>query len=233
MGKTNSILIIISILFFSNYCYARKESKIDTVYANITVQQADSLIKANDTNANFVIIDVRTPAEYHGYNIANAININYFDTSFVNQLDSLDRDNIYLVYCGSGARSTAAMNYMDTLQFALVYNMLGGISQWMNSGFPVGTFNVFINELRNSFVVDIRLFPNPVTDVSIIEIRSEELINFKIDIYSLEGELVISSLLKSNDKFEINSEFLENGIYFYQISSESLILNTGKFLIVK
>lgn len=231
--KTHILLVIISVLFFSYNSYSQKDSKADTVYANITVQQADSLIQANDTNSNFVIIDVRTPAEYQSYYISNAININYYDTGFAVKIDSLDRDNIYLVYCGSGVRSANAMLYMETLKFDEVYNMLGGLSAWMTSGFPVDTFGVSINELNNSIYMEARLYPNPVTDVSVIEISCEKLLDLKIDIFDLYGKLVISSSHWSNEGFKINKDLFNNGVYIYQISSNSVILNIEKFVVLR
>lgn len=121
------IIIILSLLLNSFIVTAQ-----NGIYAELTPLQSDSLVKANKTNPNFVILDVRTPAEYKPKHLEGAINRNYYET-FDNKLDSLDKNKRYLLHCQSGARSAGAFAKMKTKNFREVYNMKGGISAWSNA----------------------------------------------------------------------------------------------------
>jgi rhodanese-related sulfurtransferase len=107
------------------------------IIQNITTEEAYLLIQKNISNKNFVILDVRTPEEFASENIENAINIDYYSATFKNDLDQLDKNSTYLIYCRSGNRSGNALNVMKDLDFREVYNMLGGIVKWKAEKFPV------------------------------------------------------------------------------------------------
>jgi rhodanese-related sulfurtransferase len=108
---------------------------------NITSEKAYSLIQSYREGCpcrreDFVIIDVRTPEEYADGHIENAINLDYYSKAFEDELNKLDRNKIYLIYCRSARRSGMALDTMKELGFTKVYNMLGGIIQWKAEGFP-------------------------------------------------------------------------------------------------
>lgn len=79
---------------------------------------------------NIQLIDVRTPAEYGEGHIAGATLINIQEHDFRDKIDELPHDKPVYVYCRSGARSGAAMRYMETAGFQEVYNLKGGILAW-------------------------------------------------------------------------------------------------------
>ena len=103
---------------------------------DITPQEAFTLIQNNQNNPDFVIIDVRTPAEFDGEHIENATNIDFYSEAFRDMLNTLDKNKTYLVYCAVGGRSGSALDIMAELNFKEVYNILGGINQWKAEGFP-------------------------------------------------------------------------------------------------
>lgn len=83
----------------------------------------------NDDNA--VILDVRTDAEVAEGIIPNAIHIDiYKGQAFVNEVDALDKNKNYYVYCRSGNRSGQACQIMEELGFENAYNLEGGILEW-------------------------------------------------------------------------------------------------------
>jgi|WetSurMetagenome_2_1015567.scaffolds.fasta_scaffold180140_2 rhodanese-related sulfurtransferase len=100
-------------------------------------QEAAALIELNQDNPDFVILDVRTPDEFGGVHLANAINIDYESTDFYTELGKLDRSKQYLVYCKSGQRSSPAVRMMVELGFKRVYHLSVGINQWIKDGYPV------------------------------------------------------------------------------------------------
>ena len=107
------------------------------IIEDITPQEAFTLIQENQNNPDFVIIDVRTPEELTEGYIENAINIDFYSETFRDELDNLDKDKNYLIYCRTGNRSGKALNIMAELSFKEVYNMLGGITEWKAEGLPI------------------------------------------------------------------------------------------------
>jgi rhodanese-related sulfurtransferase len=82
---------------------------------------------------NVVILDVRTPEEYNDGYIPGAILVNYKDSTFSQQVNKLDKDKHYLVYCKSGNRSNKAVQYMLTNGFKNVQQLENGYSKWPSS----------------------------------------------------------------------------------------------------
>lgn len=95
---------------------------------NLSQEDWISQYEADD---NAVILDVRTEAEYNDGVILNAINIDFYKgQGFVEELESLDKNKNYYVYCRSGARSAKACEIMNELGFENAFNLLGGILDW-------------------------------------------------------------------------------------------------------
>jgi rhodanese-related sulfurtransferase len=104
------------------------------IIADISTQDAYIMI---GENPDLIIIDVRTPAEFDSGHIENAFNIDRNSEGFQEELDALDKDKTYLVYCKMGSRSADALDIMRQLGFMEVYNMLGGIDQWQADELPI------------------------------------------------------------------------------------------------
>jgi rhodanese-related sulfurtransferase len=107
------------------------------IIADITTDQASTLIEENQNNPDFVILDVRTPAEFDSGHIENAMNIDKNSETFQDELNNLDKDKTYLIYCEVGGRSADARDMMQGLGFMEVYNMLEGINQWKADRLPI------------------------------------------------------------------------------------------------
>ena len=105
------------------------------IIEDITPQEAFTLIQNNQNNPDFVIIDVRTPEEFAEEHIENAINLDYYSETFRDELNKLDKNKTYVVYCRSGKRSGNALTIMKELNFREAYN-IGGIIQWKAAGLP-------------------------------------------------------------------------------------------------
>jgi len=134
------VLIILGILIGgclkAQLCTVYPETQ-NQIIKNITPEEAYSLIQKNMNNKKFVILDVRTPEEFTSEHIENAINLDYYSATFKNDLDQLDKNSAYLIYCKSGNRSGKTLTIMKGLGFGEVYNMLGGIVNWKAEKFPV------------------------------------------------------------------------------------------------
>lgn len=82
-------------------------------------------------DSNAVVLDVRTDAEVADGIITNAIHLDiYKGQEFINELEDLDKDKNYYVYCRSGNRSGQACNIMEQLGFENAYNLEGGMLDW-------------------------------------------------------------------------------------------------------
>ena len=115
-----------------NISYSKTQNLMD-----ITAIESYSLIHNNTENPNFIIIDIRTPEEYESGHLEDAIIIDYYENTFEKDIDQLDKEKTYLIYCRTGRRTGLAMEIMKDLNFFNVYNMLGGITQWKTEGLPI------------------------------------------------------------------------------------------------
>ena len=107
------------------------------ITANVTAQEAFTLIQDNLDNPDFVIIDVRTSEEFAEGHIEEAINIDFRSENFRDEINKLDKDKTYLVYCRSGRRSADALDIMKELNFTKIYHMYGGILEWTEKELPI------------------------------------------------------------------------------------------------
>lgn len=116
------------------------ETTTDTTKTSITEQVEQPAQISEDVDAakfkTFVdggaglILDVRTPGEYAGGNIAGSVNMDFNSAEFEASLDTLDKTKPVYVYCQSGGRSGQAKSIMLEKGFTEVYNLIGGYGNW-------------------------------------------------------------------------------------------------------
>lgn len=86
------------------------------------------------SDPDLIVLDIRTPDEVATGAIPDAKVVDFYSASFQSDIDGLDRDATYLVYCRSGNRSAQATQLMKNLGFTDVYELDGGILNWANAG---------------------------------------------------------------------------------------------------
>ena len=91
------------------------------------------------TLKNAIVLDVRTPEEYTNGYIGKALNIDYESDAFEKEISKLDKSKTYLLYCESGGRSKSALEVMHEQGFKNVFELNGGMEEWVNSKLPVST----------------------------------------------------------------------------------------------
>jgi rhodanese-related sulfurtransferase len=133
ISKVIFLLLLIVVL---SGCGVNKQ-KDSLIFKNITVQEAAEFIKENRSNSHLIILDVRTPEEFNAGHMQNAVNLDFYSPTFKEELGKLDKNKIFFVYCRTGNRSGQAMEIMKSLDFKEVYNLSGGIADWVAGGFPV------------------------------------------------------------------------------------------------
>tara|TARA_R100000951_G_scaffold49881_1_gene42193 strand:+ start:413 stop:727 length:315 start_codon:yes stop_codon:yes gene_type:complete len=80
---------------------------------------------------NSVILDVRKPEECAEEIIPNAIEIDILNPEyFMSEVEKLDKNKDYFIYCRSGNRSGQACSIMEQLGFNSTHNLLGGMLEW-------------------------------------------------------------------------------------------------------
>ena len=109
-------------------------STAEAVIETISPADADAVLA---DNGDAVLLDIRTPEEYAEARISGSENIDFYDAEFAAQLEQLDPDGTYVVYCRSDNRSGQAMETFRDLGFSEVYEIDGGIVNWYESGYPV------------------------------------------------------------------------------------------------
>lgn len=134
------LILLLLLLFFLSGCISNIENNSipETQIVNdITVDEAYVLIQNNNENQNFIILDIRTKEEYEDEHIQDSIMIDFYSDSFEKELDELDKNKTYLIYCRTGRRTGLTLDIMEELGFLEVYNMAGGITQWKTKGYPI------------------------------------------------------------------------------------------------
>jgi rhodanese-related sulfurtransferase len=76
------------------------------------------------------LIDVRAPAEFEAYHFDGAVNYNYLGPDFLEQIEALDPETEYLVYCRSGRRSVRACTLMRNTGITKLIHLDGGINAY-------------------------------------------------------------------------------------------------------
>ena len=88
--------------------------------------------KTKIVSQKYILVDVRTESEFDDGHIKGAINIDYFSSTFSDEISELGLETPVLVYCKSGNRSGKAMKIMNDLRFKEVYNLTGGFKGWLS-----------------------------------------------------------------------------------------------------
>jgi rhodanese-related sulfurtransferase len=129
-------LLLVALLIFSEQ---RKENT--SGLENVSVQEAKEMIEKGDV----FVLDVRTPDEFNLSHIkgatlipvSNAFGSNLSSDSLLKaRIDEVPKKKI-LVYCKTGHRSDTAGIMLVNAGYSQVYSMVGGITAWIDAGYPV------------------------------------------------------------------------------------------------
>ena len=119
------ILMLLSLMLLTA-CGQTTEKKQETVYRNITAEDARKIM---DSEEGYVILDVRTQAEYDEGHIPGAVLIPNTEIEDRAEKELPDKDQLILVYCRSGNRSKKAAQALAALGYTNIREF-GGILDW-------------------------------------------------------------------------------------------------------
>ena len=97
------------------------------VIQDINKEEVNNLIE----NKSVKLIDLRTYKEFSQGSIKNSYNIDFQKREFIDNINSLDKDNEYIIYCMSGNRSEKASLIMKSLGFKIIYHYKKGYNDWV------------------------------------------------------------------------------------------------------
>lgn len=93
---------------------------------------SDFEAKMNSTSGQ--LIDVRTPDEFNIDHLANSMNLDIYSVKFDSEINKLDKQKTYYVYCQRGGRSANAVEKFHKAGFKNVFELDGGVVNWTKSG---------------------------------------------------------------------------------------------------
>jgi molybdopterin/thiamine biosynthesis adenylyltransferase/rhodanese-related sulfurtransferase len=112
---------IVSPIDYEQFCGVRDEETIPAISAH-------ELKRKLDAHEAFELIDVREPFEYEIARIDGAKLIPLAEIG--ERTEELQREQLIVVHCHSGARSAQAVRLLQERGFSNVYNLDGGIDAW-------------------------------------------------------------------------------------------------------
>ncbi|WP_299202137.1 rhodanese-like domain-containing protein [Brumimicrobium sp.] len=122
--KTTLTLLIAIFMVSTSSLVAQTES--EKKFESVSNEKFQEAIETGE----YILIDVRTVAEYEAGHIEGAklldINSDYFDET----LSNMPKNQKFLVYCASGNRSKAAMDKMKLSGFTHVLELNNGYQGW-------------------------------------------------------------------------------------------------------
>lgn len=84
------------------------------------------------------LLDVRTANEYKQSHLLNSLQADWYNqTEFAKKIKSLNKDQPLYIYCRTGIRSNEARKYLTENGFTKVFELNGGIENWIANYFPV------------------------------------------------------------------------------------------------
>lgn len=126
MKTTIKLTLLVFVTLLGISCNTKSQSQSDS----ITVVTPTEF---KEKSVNQTIIDIRTPQEFSEGHIEGAVNINYFDNNFLDQIAKYEKNQPIFIYCRSGNRTTAASKKIADFGFTKIYDLEGGILYWMKN----------------------------------------------------------------------------------------------------
>lgn len=127
-----SLIIFISIFTLS--CNTKNNTKTDIELGDI---KRISALEFKEKSIGHTILDIRTPREFNQGYIKGAININYYDKTFLEEVAKLDKSKPIYIYCRSGSRTSSASKKLNKLGFSEVNDLEGGIISWARNQYKI------------------------------------------------------------------------------------------------
>lgn len=129
-----SLLLVSLVVIMTPACGQNTDAAYHTMLDNMYAGTVKLINPTGiDTLTKPLILDTREKNEYDVSHLANAQWVGY-DTFDDNTLTGLPKDTLIVLYCSVGYRSERIGERLQKLGFTNVYNLYGGIFEWINQG---------------------------------------------------------------------------------------------------
>lgn len=134
--KLKLILFILSLpcLAFSQSIDKAIEKHNSNTVEYISVEE---LVQLKNSDHNIKLLDTRQPTEYGISHLQNAIFAGYEDFNLKSIQDKINTQDTIIVYCSIGVRSEDIGEQLQKAGYKNVFNLYGGIFDWVNKGHQV------------------------------------------------------------------------------------------------
>ena len=127
---------------------------------------------------------------------------------------------------------TSELGYSDTLLYKFTFisdSIETNKEGWMIDYFQLADWWEGIEELSNCDLV--KIYPNPVENVSVIEWDNTKNESYSIEFYNMLGEKQkVVKNIKSN-KFEIHKNNFSSGVYICKLINKKNEIKQGRFVV--
>jgi rhodanese-related sulfurtransferase len=132
------LLLISNFLFFSTLSAQIIESSTYRFMLQLILSSSTPHISVKQASIarGFIFADARERREYDVSHIPSAIYVG-FKQFTLDSLSSISKDSQIIVYCSVGKRSENITMQLIKAGYLHVFNLYGGIFEWVNEGFPV------------------------------------------------------------------------------------------------
>ena len=100
-------------------------------FQSFVIQDVDKQEVKDLLNSQITVIDLRTNKEFDEGNIQTSSNLYFQKREFIDNLEKLDKNKEYLIYCASGNKSRKASHIMKSLGFKVIYHYKKGYKDWI------------------------------------------------------------------------------------------------------
>ena len=92
--------------------------------------------KKFDNTSDALLLDIRTPEEIAKGYLKGAVFMDFYDSTFKEQVAVIDKEKPVFIYCAIGGRSWDAAKIMQEMGFKKIYDLKGGIIVWKIKNYP-------------------------------------------------------------------------------------------------
>jgi rhodanese-related sulfurtransferase len=131
MRNLEFALVLVIAVFFGSTAHSAEAT--NSIAKRVTVEQFDTM----RANTNYVLLDVRSKAEFEKGHIPGATNFDISSPHFADSVGALDKSKTYLVNCAVGMRSARACKKMQELGFTNLFDLAPGFDGWKKAGKPI------------------------------------------------------------------------------------------------
>ncbi len=117
----------------------------------------------------------------------------------------------------------AALPVVDSFNF---FSPQTGLCQYLNGVL------VTLSDKEVSLSEKVFIYPNPLINDNHLNIKFKSNLSAKLDMYNLSGKLVLTTTANNQDRMEVNTSRLSNGVYTVKISTDDAS-TTRKVVIMK